>query len=69
MYIFNLGPNLGRSPEGVTKFDLIFLLGLHGGQPHYSITAQGDLESRSIMGTIGVSIWLTGVINLLTKSP
>ena len=29
----------------------------------------GDLVSRLIMGIIGVIIWLTGVINLLTKSP
>ena len=29
---------------------------------------QGDLISR-IMGIIGVTIWVIGVINLLTKSP
>ena len=30
---------------------------------------QGDLISRLIMGIIGVTIWVIGVINLLTKSP
>ena len=29
----------------------------------------GDLVSRLIMGIIGVTIWIIGVINLLTKSP
>ena len=29
----------------------------------------GDLVSRLIMGIIGVTIWVIGVINLLTKSP
>ena len=29
---------------------------------------QGDLVSRSIIGIVGVIIWLIGVINLLTKS-
>ena len=28
-----------------------------------------DLVSRVIMGIIGVTIWVIGVINLLTKSP
>ena len=30
---------------------------------------QGDLVSRLIMGISGVTIWVIGVINLLTKSP
>ena len=30
---------------------------------------QGDLISRLIMGIIGVTIWVIGVTNLLTKSP
>ena len=30
---------------------------------------QGDLVTRLIMGIIGVTIWVIGVINLLTKSP
>ena len=30
---------------------------------------QGDLVSRLIMGINGVTIWVIGVINLLTKSP
>ena len=29
----------------------------------------GDLVSRLIMEIIGVTIWVIGVINLLTKSP
>ena len=29
----------------------------------------GDLVSRLIMGIIVVTIWVIGVINLLTKSP
>ena len=29
----------------------------------------GDLVSRLIMGINGVTIWVIGVINLLTKSP
>ena len=30
---------------------------------------QGDLVTGLIMGIIGVSIWVIGVITLLTKSP
>ena len=30
---------------------------------------QGDLVGRLIMGMIGVSLWLIGVVDLLTKSP
>ena len=33
------------------------------------LEGQGDLVSRLIMGIIGVTIWVIGVINLLTKSP
>ena len=29
----------------------------------------GDLVSRLIRGTTGVTIWVPGVCNLLTKSP
>ena len=29
----------------------------------------GDLVSSLIMGIIRVTIWVTGVVNLLTKSP
>ena len=35
----------------------------------YYLEGQGDLVSRLIMGIIGVTIWVIGVINLLTKSP
>ena len=35
---------------------------------HY-LEGQGDLVSGLIMGIIGVTIWVIGVINLLTKSP
>ena len=30
---------------------------------------QGDLVSRLVMGRNGVTMWVLGVINLLTKSP
>ena len=30
---------------------------------------QGNLETSLIMGIIAVTIWVIGVINLLTKSP
>ena len=33
------------------------------------LEGQGDLVSRLIMGIIGVTIWLIGVISILTKSP
>ena len=33
------------------------------------LEGQGDLVSRLIMGISGVTIWVIGVINLLTKSP
>ena len=33
------------------------------------LEGQGDLVTRLIMGIIGVTIWVIGVINLLTKSP
>ena len=36
--------------------------------PNY-LEGQGDLISRLIMGIIRVTIWVIGVINLLTKSP
>ena len=35
----------------------------------YYLEGHGDLVNGLIMGIIGVSIWLIGVINLLTKSP
>ena len=41
------------------------VLGLHAGY----LEGQGDLVTRLIMGIIGVTIWVIGVINLLTKSP
>ena len=33
------------------------------------LEGQGDLVSRLIMGIIKGTIWVIGVINLLTKSP
>ena len=33
------------------------------------LEGQGDLVTRLIMGIIGVTVWVLGVINLLTKSP
>ena len=34
-----------------------------------NLGGQGDLVSRLIMGINGLTIWVIGVINLLTKSP
>ena len=42
-------------------------LDLLGPKPY--LEGQGDLVSRLIMGLIRVSIWVIGIINLLTKSP
>ena len=36
---------------------------------HRYLEGQGDLVTGLIMGIIGVSIWVIGVITLLTKSP
>ena len=44
------------------------MLGSLLGSPDY-LEGQGDLISRLIMGKIRVTIWVIGVINLLTKSP
>ena len=33
------------------------------------LEGQGDSVARSIMGIVGATIWITGYINLLTKSP
>ena len=33
------------------------------------LEGQGDLVSRLMMGIIRITIWVIGVINLLTKSP
>ena len=33
------------------------------------LEGQGDLLGRLIMGVIGVTIWVVGVINLLTSPP
>ena len=33
------------------------------------LEGQGDLVTRLIMGIIGVTMWVIGVINLLTESP
>ena len=33
------------------------------------LEGKGDLGSRLVMGIIGVTVWVIGVINLLTKSP
>ena len=35
----------------------------------YRVQGQGDLVSGLIMGITRVTIWVIGVINLLTKSP
>ena len=33
------------------------------------LEGHGDVVTRLILGIIGVTIWVQGVINLLTKSP
>ena len=38
-------------------------------KPKPYLEGQGDLVTRLIMGIIGVAIWLTGVISVLTESP
>ena len=35
----------------------------------YYLEGQGDLANRLITGIAGVTIWVIGAINLLTKSP
>ena len=35
----------------------------------YYLQGQGDVVSRLIKGIFRVTIWVIGVINLLTKSP
>ena len=54
-----LSKTFGCSPERFdrVRMDRIYLEG------------QGDLVSRIIIGIIGDTIWLIGVINILTKSP
>ena len=43
--------------------------GEESGIPKPYLEGQGDLVSRLIRGITGVTIWVIGVINLLTKSP
>ena len=38
-------------------------------EPKPYLEGQGDLVTRLILGIIGATIWVIGVINLLTKSP
>ena len=47
---------------------ILKVLQLSGLCLHY-LEGQGDLVSRLILGITRVTIWVTGVINLLTKSP
>ena len=39
-----------------------------GGDESTYLGGQGDLVSRLVMGISGLTIWVIGVINLLTKS-
>ena len=41
----------------------------HGFPSGSYLEGQGDLVSRLIIGIFRVTIWVIGVINLLTKSP
>ena len=36
---------------------------------HALLGGSGDLVTRLIMGKIGLTLWVIGVIHLLTKSP
>ena len=47
---------------------MVALLPVGGADVGY-LGGQGDLISRLIMGIIGVTTWVIGVTNLLTKSP
>ena len=51
-----------------------FLSSYVGGHVRHSrywdyLGGQGDLVSRLLMGINGITIWVIGVIKLLTKSP
>ena len=39
------------------------------GRIRSTLEGQGDLVSRLKVGILGVTIWVIGVMNLLTKSP
>ena len=59
--------DLGLPGLGIRPFKGHRMHGAQGGMPY--LGGQGDLVSRLIMGINGVTIWVIGVINLLTKSP
>ena len=46
-----------------------FFVTSQSASPSCYLEGQGDLVSRLIVGIIRDTIWVIGVINLLTKSP
>ena len=54
-----------QKPQGEVQ------LGISGGRYGHTLLGEphGDLVSRLKMGTMMVTIWVIGVITLLTKSP
>ena len=62
--------NITRSVHVATLYMLgRSYMGSHWGLSKPYLEGQGDLVTRLIIGIIGVTIWVIGVINLLTKSP
>ena len=54
--------NVGPPDEAMLQYFLKVSMGLY-------LEGQGDLVTRLIRGRTRVTIWVIGVINLLTKSP
>ena len=71
--VFNLdlglatGPDLSRNVDAAPVTGLKFEASRKCPVSTY-LGGQGDLVSRLIMGINGVTIWVIGVTNLLTKS-
>ena len=65
------GPwTLRELPGPYISSRFVFVLHFHGGlNPKPHLEGQGDLVSRLMIRIIRVTIWVIGVINLLTKSP
>ena len=63
-----LGSNCG-TPNIRCRYTTYAHKGVHNFENNPNLGGQGDLVSRLIMGINGVTIWVIGVTNLLTKSP
>ena len=63
--LFLFGSNIMVIRANVTGEDMVPLVVVF----HTYLEGQGDLVSRLFMGISRVTIWVIGVINLLTKSP